>query len=181
MARVPYLDFANLPPETNDLVEATNLGPLNVFRALANNPAALATLTKSAGVLWKDAGIDIRRVELVILTVARGVESRYEWHQHVPVALEAGLSEEAIHAISNGTVDSLTPADAALFEYVTAYVHGTVDESVHEQLAAHFDDPTIVGIAMLAGEYFALAQTIDALAIEPETEFIGWDLANLEQ
>lgn len=180
MARVPYLDFDNLSPDAAALIEETGLGPRNVFRALANNPAALATLTKSAGVLWTEAGLDNRSSEFVILTVARAVDSAYEWHQHVELGLEAGLTTETIHAISTGAVDALAPEDAALYAYVTAYVDSGVDNTIHEQLATYFDDSAIVGIAMLTGEYLALARTIDALGIEVEGAFVGWELENLD-
>ncbi|WP_338729589.1 carboxymuconolactone decarboxylase family protein [Haladaptatus sp. DJG-WS-42] len=180
MARVPYLDFDNLSPDAAALVEETGLGPLHVFRALANNPAALATLTKSAGVLWTDAGLDTRGAEFVILTVARAVDSAYEWHQHAEIGLDAGLTTETIRAISTGATDALTPEDAALYEYVTAYVDGAVDDATHDQLATFFDDSAVVGIAMLAGEYLALSRTIDALDIEVEGEFIGWNIENLD-
>ncbi|MFC6733417.1 MULTISPECIES: carboxymuconolactone decarboxylase family protein [unclassified Haladaptatus] len=181
MPRVPYVDFSDPDPAVDALVEETNLGPLNVFRAIANNPPALATLTKSAGTLWAEAGIDIRAVELVILTVARATDCEYEWHQHVSVALDAGLAEETILAISSGAVAELAPLDAALVDYVTAYVHESVDDAVHDRLREHVDDRTVVGVAMLAGEYFALSRTIAALSVEPEDEFVGWDLANLER
>ncbi|WP_332899825.1 carboxymuconolactone decarboxylase family protein [Haladaptatus sp. CMSO5] len=180
MARVPYLDFDDLSPDAAALVEETSLGPLNVFRALANNPAALATLTKSAGVLWTEAGLDNRGAEFVILTVARATDNAYEWHQHVELGLDAGLTTAELHAINTGDTDALSPEDAALYSYVTAYVDNAVDDAVHEQLAEFFDDSAVVGITMLAGEYLALARTIDALGIEVEGEFVGWDLKNLD-
>jgi alkylhydroperoxidase family enzyme len=152
---------------------------LNVYRLLGRNPAVLAGFREYLGTVWAEAGLAPHERELVILATARAADSRYEWHQHVRVALDEGMSVDTILAVARGEPDRLAPADAALVDYATAFVAGAVDDAAHDRLTAHFDEPTVLGVAALAGNYLGLARTFDALAVDLETEFVGWDLENL--
>lgn len=179
MARVPYLDRADLPADYRYLFDQNELGTLNIFRALGNEPSVLQSYMRFGTTLWEQPGLDRRDVELVVLTVASELDAEYEWHQHVPIGLDAGLTVETIRAIREGNHSLFADRDRRLVEYASAYVRGAVDDELHERLRAIVDNGTIVGIAMLAGFYLATARTLNAVAVAPETEFVGWDLEGL--
>jgi 4-carboxymuconolactone decarboxylase len=178
MARVPYVDASDVPEEYEELLESSLQGkPLHVYRSLGNNPEVLAGLRSFLGSLWTDSGLSERDRELVILAAARETGNRYEWHQHVTIARGVGIDDDAIAGI--GTAD-LTPLDAdetTLVEYAVAVVRGEVDAVAHDEIAARYDDETIVGIAALAQGYAGLGGMIDAfdLGLEAGSEFHGWD------
>lgn len=73
--------------------------------------------------------------------------------------------------------DPLDDDETALVEYAVAVVRGEVNAVVHDEVAARYDDETIVGIAAAASGYEALGGVIDAFDLELEsgTEFHGWD------
>lgn len=180
MARVSYSDRDDLPEEYQELI-VSSLQPgktVNVYRAVGNNPVVLAGLRDFLGALWTDSGLDDRERELAILVTAREVNSEYEWHQHVGIARDVGLSDDEIHAISDGRFDAFDPAEESLLEYVIAVIRGEVDDAVHDTAAEHYDDETIVGAGAVAAGYLGLARLIDAFGVEIETgdEFVGWDL-----
>lgn len=201
MARVPYLSEEDLPPEyrrlfgpTNPFVEAAQAedsdddapwedtpwdGPQNTHRAIGNNPEILEAYRRLGASVWMETGLNDRERELVILSVAKALESEYEWYQHVRVALRIGIERDAIEALANDELESLTEAEQALVEYATAFATRSVDDGTHARTAEHFDDATIVGIGMLAAYYIGIDYMGDALALDLEEEFVGWHLENI--
>ena len=178
MARVPYVDAADVPDEYEDLLESSLQGkPLHVYQSIGNNPEVLAGLRSFLGSLWTDSGLSDRERELVILAVSRETGNRYEWHQHVNIARGVGIDDDVIAAIGTGDLDPLSDDETTLLEYALAVVRGEVDAIAHEEIAALYDDETIVGIAAAAQGYDALGGLIEAfdLELEPGTEFHGWD------
>ncbi|WP_134670219.1 carboxymuconolactone decarboxylase family protein [Halorussus marinus] len=190
MARIPYVDQEDLPPDRQSLLDtlsdeaessdAHSLGgeTLNVYRAMGNNADLLAAFQTYGSAVWDESGLSAREREFVILSVAFHADSAYEWHQHVRVALDEGLTVEEIRAVSGGDRERLDEDARTLVAYVGAFVDGTVDDDDHDRLAARYDDETVVGIDLLAGTYLGLARALDALAVETEVEFVGWDLQN---
>jgi len=191
MARVPYVDQGDLPADKRSLLDtlsgetessdAHSLGgeTLHVYRAMANNPDLLEAFQTYGSAVWDGSGLSPHEREFVILSVAHHADSRYEWHQHVRVALDAGLTVDEIRAVSGGDREELAPATRALVDYVGEFVDGTVDDATHDRIAAHYDDETVVGVGLLAGTYLGLARALDALAVDTEVEFVGWNLENL--
>ncbi|MFC7229025.1 carboxymuconolactone decarboxylase family protein [Salinirubellus salinus] len=181
MARVPYLESEDLPDEYASLLEDNSLGPLHIFRAFANDPPVLQSYMRWGSTLWREAGLDRRAVELVVLTVASELDAVYEWHQHVPLGLEFGLTETEILTVRAGEFDAFDADDEALACYARAVVTGEVDDATYAAFAERewVDDRTVVGVTLLAGQYLMTARALEALAVEPEGEFVGWDLEGL--
>ena len=178
MARVPYADPEDVPDEHEPLLSSELQGkPLNVYRALGNNPPVLAGMRALLRALWRDSGLSERERELVILTTAAAIESRYEWHQHVAIARDVGVDDAVIAAIGDGALAALDDADRTLVEYVRAVVTGRVDAVAHAAAADRYDPDVLVGIAATAQGYVALGGLIHAfdLELEPDESFHGWD------
>ena len=179
MARVPYVTDNELDPEYREFI-VSSLQPgktANVYAGIGNNPAVLKGLRQFFGSLWTDSGLTDRQREIVILTAASEVGSTYEWHQHVNIATNIGITETEIGAIARDEQKSFSSPESTLIAYTRAVIRGRVKEPVHEVVSEHFDDQTIVGIAVTASTYAALGNVIDALGIEIETndQFVGWD------
>lgn len=154
-------------------------GTLNVYRALAHAPNLLEAFQTYGGSVWRESGLTPHERELVILATACAADSRYEWHQHVRVGLDEGLTPEQIRTVSNDSSDRFSPSHGALVEYVKAFVDDDVDEETYNQLAEHYDVDHIVAVGLLSGLYIGLARQLQALEVAPEVEFVGWNLENL--
>lgn len=179
MARVPYLRQADLPEEYRHLFETDDDDPTDVtvriHRAWANNPVLLEAWGQWATTIYEEMG-DARLRELVILAVAETRDCAYVWHAHVPLARKTGIADEQILAISAGEFRELSPAERAAVSYAVAHVTHAVTDDTHSWIAEHFDDRNIVTISALASEYARVCSTIDALGVEIDGEFVGWDL-----
>ncbi|OYR38121.1 carboxymuconolactone decarboxylase family protein [Halorubrum sp. Hd13] len=178
MARVPYVDASDVPEEYEELLESSLQGkPLHVYRSLGNNPEVLAGLRSFLGSLWTDSGLSDRDRELVILAAASETRNRYEWHQHVNIARGVGIGDDVIAGIGTDDLTALDADETTLVEYAVAVVRREVDAIAHGEVAAAYDDETVVGIAALAQGYAGLGGMIEAfdLELEPGDEFHGWD------
>jgi alkylhydroperoxidase family enzyme len=178
MARVPYAEASDVPDEYEDLLESSLQGkPLHVYQSIGNNPEVLAGLRSFLGSLWTDSGLTDRERELVILAVTSEIRNGYEWHQHVNIARGVGIDDDEIAALGRADLAPFGDEETTLIEYALAVVRGEVDAVAHDQIAALYDDETIVGIAAAARGYDALGGVIDAFDLELEagTEFHGWD------
>lgn len=192
MARVPYvdpelfsgdgdlletsMDSDTLPEEYRDRFSA---GARHVHRAIANNPAMLRGFRGSNSTVWRESGLSGRERELAILASARASDSRYEWHQHARHGLSVGLTPEEIRAVSREEYDELSEDEAVLVAYAAAVSGGTVEDETFERFADRFDRETVVGTTVLVGTYAGLARALDAMEVEPEEEFVGWELEDL--
>lgn len=181
MARVPYLDGDDIPDEYGAVFERSRSDATHLFGALANNPPLLDAFVGFAGRLWDECGLNESDREVVVLTVARQTHADYEWHQHVPLALSAGLSEAEVRAIRGGRYDDLSERREALASYAAAVATATTDDALYRALAERVDDRALVGVTMLAAVYTGLARFLDALTVGSEESFIGWDLDGLEE
>ncbi len=178
MARVPYAEASDVPDEYEDLLESSLQGtPLHVYQSIGNNPEVLAGLRSFLGSIWTDSGLSDRERELVILSIARETGNRYEWHQHVNIARGVGIDDDVIAAVGTRDLGPLADDETTLIEYAHAVVRGEVDAIAHDEIAALYDDETIVGIAAAAAGYDALGELIAAfdLDLESGAAFHGWD------
>lgn len=178
MARVPYVDPQDLPEEYRDIVVSKlQQRPINVYAALGNNPEVLAGTRAFLSSLWASTGLSVRERELAILLAAAVNDSSYEWHQHVRIARDAGVTEAEMAAIAAGDFDAFDGDETLLLRYADAVLDGSVDDARHEVFVAAYDESTAVGVASLVQGYTSLAGVIDALdvGLEDGEEFVGWD------
>lgn len=176
MARITLPEREDLPEEYQYLLGEDALGDLDLLRAMGTNPEILQTYMRHGTALWQSSGLSPREVELVILTVARTLESRYEWYQHVDLARESGVGEDEIRSIGACDDAPFDESEQALIRYARTAARGDVSEATHSALTAAYDEATVAGTAAIVGHYVATARFISALSITPEGQPIGWNL-----
>jgi alkylhydroperoxidase family enzyme len=189
MARIPFPE--DVDP---DLVESQRPDSLpekyshigqqdarNVYRSIAHDPEVVETLRAHIGATWEHCGLSDRDRELVLLSVAREIDSAYEWHQHVRIAILEGISPEEIRALSARDYESFDDTETLLMEFAAAAAsNGVTDEDV-ESLREAFPDDDVAGIVALVGVYVDLNVILSAFDVETEEPFVGWELENLER
>lgn len=182
MARIPLVEREDIPEEYQYLWDrnATDGRVPNIFRAMANNPRIWQQYLRLGNALWTRSGIDTATRELIILRTAILAHSPYEWHQHVRIGRQAGLSDERIKALHAWRQsDAFSAPERAILAYVDAVSSSDHPlAEVHDELASHFGPETIVAINLLTGYYAMTARFLGAMEVETETPFIGWELEN---
>ena len=193
MARVPYVDPEDLPPDYRDaLVSQRTRETLppdlqhlmsdqqtrNFYRALGNVPPVAEAFRRIQNACWNGGDLSPTQREFVILAIARHNDSAYEWHSHVRIALDEGLLIDDIVAISRMDLDELDSDRRVLIRYALAVVENDVDDDLHAEMLESFDEATVVAVSMLAGTYHMNALVGEALGVDIEADepWVGWDL-----
>jgi alkylhydroperoxidase family enzyme len=116
-----------------------------------------------------------RRKELVILAVARARGARYEWHQHVDIARDRGVSIDEMQAIGGDDLSGFDDAEFVLLQYARAVEAGTVTDQIHDALTRHYAPGEIVALGLLVDFYVGLCNYVAAVNLPFEGgEFVGW-------
>jgi 4-carboxymuconolactone decarboxylase len=178
MARIPLPTRESLPDDALrqrwDRLAAR--GPvLNVLRLFLTNPA----IELNARRVWQASGLSPRARELVILRCAYVKQSTYEWHQHVRIATDEGLTPADIAAVRSWQDAGCFSADErALLAYVDELAMMPRPGDAAFAAVSHGRAPAeILGVTMLITLYFQLAHLMAAFDLETEGPFVGWDVA----
>jgi alkylhydroperoxidase family enzyme len=142
---------------------------VNLYRSLAHTPDLLDAWIDWAWALREKCSTPRSLRELMILRTAVVMRSGYEWHQHVVMAEQAGVSREQVEAIAAWQTSELysEPERAALM-LTDAMLTGQVPDAVHDELARHFTEPERVELVLTAGFYAMVPRVLDACRVPVE-------------
>ncbi|MBC5766289.1 carboxymuconolactone decarboxylase family protein [Ramlibacter albus] len=152
---------------------------LALFRVLAKNPVLAE---RSAGwggyLLSRKATLPLRDREVVIDRVCARCGAEYEWGVHVAAFAEAsGFTAAQVEAVADPDADdtALTERDRLLVQMVDE-LHDTahVGDELWAQLAAHWSEPQLVELLMLAGWYHAISYVCNAARVPLESWARRW-------
>lgn len=148
MSRVPLIEPTTTGPsrELLDQIRGAFGTAPAMFRAVANSPAALASMWGSFGALGAGS-IPARLGEQIAVAVANRNRCGYCLAAHTALGRKAGASSEEMTAAQDGRSDD--PRTAAALRFALALVdrRGDVDAAEVQALRkAGFDDEAIVEI-----------------------------------
>lgn len=179
MARVPYVDPPPLDADDPEglralyaEIAATRGTVLDLYRALANAPAALRAYFALSHHVRDHSSLDPRLRELAILATAYALDVEYERHHHVPAARRVGVTDRQLAAFpawrDAGTL--FDPLEHAVLAYAdevarTRAVSGATFAAVRESLSPM----QLVDLTLTVAFYHLCAAIILPLEIEPES------------
>ncbi|WP_368932033.1 carboxymuconolactone decarboxylase family protein [Achromobacter xylosoxidans] len=147
MSRVPLLDTATAPAASQDLLRQIHgaFGAIpNMFRAVANSPAALASMWAAFGALGGGT-LSPQLGEKIAVAVADSNRCEYCLAAHTALGRKAGASAEQMAAAQAGQADDPRTAAALAFALKLVRGRGQVnDADVVALRQAGFDDGEIV-------------------------------------
>ncbi len=143
------------------------VGPFTVLLhspELAKRAAHLGAFVRFESALPQDVR------ELVIISVARAMDCRFEWAAHSALAKKAGVREEAIAAIRNRRApEGLTKDEAAIVTYVTTLLREhRSDEATFEAVRARFGVKGTVELTATASYYTMIACVLNGFDVQPD-------------
>lgn len=165
-----------LPEEYHHLIEDSTR---DIYRTVGRVPPILADFRTFGRTVWAKCGLEPRERELAILSTARALDAAYEWHQHVRIGLEEGLTTEEIAAIGADDRRTFEGSDRALVEFAAAFATRSVDAPTLQVFVDEFDEATAVGTGALVGLYSVIGLIGDAFDLGTEEPFVGWGLDGL--
>lgn len=156
MPRIPYAqegqEAAGAKPVYEALKKSFGMVP-NLVKLVGHSGPATQGLGALLDVYFTKLSLAPRVREIAYLTVARHNRCAYCQGHHVPLAKQAGLSQDQIDLLGEAGFQSekLTDAERAVvrFAYETSHNVAASDEAV-EALKRHFSVPEVVEIAFVA-------------------------------
>jgi 4-carboxymuconolactone decarboxylase len=117
-----------------------------------------------------DSSLPPRLSELAILTVAACWRSEFEWWAHEPLALQAGIGEDAVRALAAGEAPPLLRADErAVYDFVhTLIEQRSVPQALYESTLETLGQDAVVDLVGLAGYYTLVSMTLNVFEVEPQ-------------
>jgi alkylhydroperoxidase family enzyme len=160
---------------TKGIGAAVGGAPPHVFTTLARHRRLFRRWLPFAGALMPGGVLPRKESELLILRVAHNCGSEYERFQHERLGAEAGLSQAEIERVGAGpTAEGWTERQRLLLRAADElHEKRTISRELWDELAAILDEVELIELCMLVGHYEMLAMTLNALAVEPDSEPAG--------
>lgn len=167
--RIAPVQDADLTDEQKEILAPMGERVLNIFRTMVGAPkAAKGFLAWGNYVLSKKNDLPAREREIVILRIGYLCKSGYEWTQHVPIGVRAGLTDDEVARIKGGAEASgWSAADQALLRASDELHHDQfITDATWAALKAHFSDKQCMDVVFTAGQYTQVSMILNSFGVQ---------------
>ncbi|KAI5840747.1 carboxymuconolactone decarboxylase [Morchella snyderi] len=171
--RLPYIPNPPAPttPTEAEIISQTlarrgaeGLIPLDL--TLLYSPPITAGWNSFLGAIRTQTSLPADIRELAICRVAVLHQAHFEWTQHAPLALAAGITRVGLRAVLDGTRGDLSERQTAVVDFATESVRETrVGEGVFGRLREHFSDREVVEVVATVAAYCCVSKFLVALDV----------------
>ena len=144
---------------------------LNLYRTLAHSPGVCEGWLHLFTEIRQKAKLDDLSRELAIMRVAVVNGADYEYTQHIPFALKAGMTQAQIDDLPSWTIsDAFTPKMRAVLAYtdsMTREIH--VPDAIFAAVRKHFDEREMVELTATIGGYNLVSRFLEAMQMPHES------------
>ncbi|RBO90606.1 carboxymuconolactone decarboxylase family protein [Nocardia puris] len=150
------------------LSRATGTRDAHLFSTLGRTKGLFRGWLHYSGKLMPGGRLPRHESELVILRVAHLRDCEYETDHHIRLGRRAGVTPEILDRLRTGpSAPGWSPKHRALLAAVDRMVETRdIDDETWAELAAHYDERSLIEIVLLINQYEGLAATITALRIQ---------------
>jgi len=151
---------------------------LNIFKVFGHTPELGSVFTDSVLAMLKDAELDWKTKELLILKATLRNECQYCVVQHETVSSRLGISDEKVTELEGDaykTSANFTEGEKALVELTEQIGIGAnrISEDLWMRVKAHYTEPQIVEAVYVITQYIAISKFGDTLGVDLEPVFNG--------
>jgi len=117
--------------------------------------------------LHRESVVEPVHAELAVCATAREKNCGYVWNAHVPLALKAGITRQAITAVAERrSADELPEPARSVVLYVRQLLqHHRVEDQVFDRLLSAHDPRWLVELTVWIGRYAALSGILNAFEV----------------
>ena len=171
MARLPNLEKEQLRPEDHQFYEsiADSRGSVRgPYGVLLHSPDLAARVAHTGTYVRFNFDMTEALKETIIITTAREIRSQYEFSAHARLARQAGVSDETIKAIANGSAPAgLSGDEELLVKYVKELVQDhKISDQTFNAVKDKFGTQRTVEITGLVGHYLLVGQILLAFEVD---------------
>lgn len=145
----------------------------NLYRVLGRAPKMFRAWIDFAWPLRLQATSSRTIRELLILRGAQVSKTDYEWAHHIPLALEAGVTQAQIDALASWqTSDVFTAPEKAAIRLAEEVTRGpAASADCIETLKQNFSDAEVVELVLTASFYVCVGRFLKSMDIDLEPDF----------
>ena len=172
MALVPYISPDELAEDYQPLLAR----PINLFRAFANSPDALAQFHPFGEWIRWECQLDGRQRELLILQVGYLTADPYEWSHHVEIAQRFGVTEADIDGLvavtAGGQAPTLSAQDRLLLVAARELtVQRRLNDDTAQALIDQFGNARFTDVVVVVAFYNMVVRVLGGLRVDVEPEY----------
>ena len=173
MARVSIPSKDQVNDELKDVfqnMEQRGSQVLNIHKVMAHCPRVGRDFLRLGNAILFHGSLPPKLRELAILRAGDLAEARYEWTQHVPIGLRAGLTEQQIKTLHQWKVSSLfNDQERAVLHYTDEVAQNIrVSEETFRAVRDFLTEEQVVELTTTIGYYGMVSRILEALEIELE-------------
>jgi 4-carboxymuconolactone decarboxylase len=161
-------DMTPAQKEVHDEIVAGRRGRFGgPFQLLIRAPEVCRHLSRLGEYLRWGSSLSPALSELAICLTARHLRANFEWHAHMPLAVEAGVPAAAMEAIRVGATPQFEATDQGLvYRLVTELIDTKrlSDASFAEAIAA-FGEPGVIELGTIIGYYTAIGNALNVFDV----------------
>ena len=171
MARLPYLNAADLAPGNQDLLKR----PINLFRAMVHSPNGARAFHGLGEFIRRDSKLDARLREMAIIQVGYLTRSVYEYTHHLKIGMDFGVSADDIRAIAAETAGRPSSLDGLSKAVLRAAREMTTSIAVTDEtfaiLSASLDAECLTDLVLTIAFYNSVVRYLGTMQIDNEPEY----------
>jgi len=182
MARLPYVIPEQASPEVRQtFAQLPTL--LNVFKMMANAETTFRPLVRLGSAILAQQKLSPKLRELAVLRVASLSGCRYEWIQHLSLAMLMGATRSQVDTIEKGDIaaECFDEVERSVLEFTTEVLReGRCSEQMLSRMRGHFSPQEIVELVIAIGYYMMIARLCETTGvdIEPPSEQVATQARN---
>jgi uncharacterized peroxidase-related enzyme len=173
MARVSIPSKDRVSDELKDVfrnMERRGGQVLNIFKVMAHCPRVCREFLRLGNAILFNGSLPPKLRELAILRVGDLAEATYEWTQHVPIGIKAGLTDQQIKMMHQWK-DSphFSDQERAVLQYTDEVAQNIrVSEETFKAVRDFLTEEQVVELTTTIGYYGMVSRILEALEIELE-------------
>jgi len=175
MARVSFPEEKNISPELREKFEriTKNGGRvLNLFKVMAHCPQIGRSFLQLGNAILLKGVMPPHLRELAILRVGLINKASYEWTQHVPIALRAGVRQAQIDALPQWVESpEFNDIEKAVLSYTDEEtINIRLKDETFSAVRKFLSEEAVVELTTAIAYYGMVCRILEALQIELEKE-----------
>jgi uncharacterized peroxidase-related enzyme len=178
MSRVKTVQEGQAPAEVEEMynrIQKNGAKVINLYRILAYNTHVMRDFIRLGSSLLTKTELSPKLRELAILRIAKLTGSEYEWVQHYPIALEAGVGPEQAKAIAYwNRSKNFSDMERAVLRYTDEVAQNAkVKDETFNALQQHLNNRNIVELTVSIGYWGMVARLLEALKVDIDSRSIS--------
>ena len=171
MARIPYVlpEKVSSPEVKQTFAQLPTM--LNLFKMMAHAESTFRPMVRLGSAILARQKLSAKLRELAILRVADLSKSRYEWVQHVSLAMLMGVTRGQVDAIEKGELHALCFDDTErlVLDFTTEVVRDVrCSDDTFARIRKHLSSQEIVELLLAVGYYMMIARLCETTSVDVE-------------